>query len=487
MRRRLLANPALSSPASDAQPEVTGLVTRFDAVRAELKVPEAFGDGVLAEARAAVPSSEGRVDLTDLPFVTLDPAGSTDLDQAMVLSRRGDGFHVDYAIADVPAWLAPSGAVAAEAMRRGQTVYAPDRRTGLHPPVLSEDRASLLPDGDRPALVWRFDLAGDGSVTTFDVVRATVRSRAQLDYASVQAALDGSGPAELAELGGLLREIGSARQALEVARGGASLPLPEQEVLTDDAAPLGFVLRLRPPRPVEDWNAQLSLMTGIAAAELMLKGRVGVLRTLPPADRGALGAVRRLAKRVGVEWPDDEPYGAMLRRLDVGVPQHLALLHAAGSLFRGSAYVPFDGVVPTAPMHAAVAAPYAHVTAPLRRLVDRFGLEAAYCVARGLDVPDWVRAGLPLLPEAMSTSERLAGEVDRRCVDVVEAALLEGRVGESFPAVVVEADKDGDGGRVQLVEPPVVARCTGPLVAGTVVAARLTEADPDTATTRFAV
>lgn len=475
MRRRL-------RPADRAVLERGELVKRFDAIRADLGVPASFPAEVLAEAAAVTPDDPAR-DLTDLPFVTLDPAGSTDLDQAMALARRGDGFHVDYAIADVPAWVAPGGAIAAQAMTRGQTVYAPDGRTPLHPPRLSEDRASLLPaGGPRPAFVWRFDLSGSGEVESVDVVRALVRSRAQLDYESVQQALDAGRPAELAELATLLREIGTRRQALELARGGASLPLPEQQVVPQGD---GFALRLRPPRPVEDWNAQLSLMTGMAAADLMLRGGLGILRTLPPPEKGALGAVHRLARRLGVDWPDSEPYGAMLRRLDLADPRQLALLHAAGSLFRGSGYAPFDGAPPAQPQHAAVAAPYAHVTAPLRRLVDRFGLVAALSVATGGPVPDWVRAGLPLLPAAMAASDHLAGEVERRCIDTVEAALLAGRVGEEFAAVVVEADRDGDGGKVQLGEVSVLARCSGSLEPGTTIRARLTDADPDTGTVRF--
>lgn len=470
--------------AAPAVLEKTELAKRFEVIRAELGVPAAFPADVLAEAAAVVPA-EPDADLTDLPFVTLDPVGSKDLDQAMVLARRPGGFHVDYAIADVPAWVRPGGAIDAEAMRRGQTIYSPDGRTSLHPPNLSEGRASLLPDGaSRPAFVWRFDLDDAGNVERVELVRALVRSRAQLDYASVQAALDAGSGSEF-ELAALLREIGTRRQALELARGGSNLPLPSQEVADDGAG--GFTLELRPPRPVEDWNAQLSLMTGIAAADLMVATGVGVLRTLPPAEDRALRSVHKLARRLGVEWPDDEPYGAMLRRLDVGQPRQLALLHAAGALFRGSAYKPFTDGAPAGSSHAAVAADYAHVTAPLRRLVDRFGLVCAYSAFTAAPVPDWVLAGLPLLPAAMSTSDRIAGEVDRRCIDVVEGALLAGREGESFPAVVVDADEDGDGGRVQLESPPVLARCGGKLEAGTTIAALLIEADPVAGVVRFAV
>lgn len=84
-----------------------------------------------------------------MPFATLDPPGSRDLDQAFHLERAGRGYTVRYAIADVPGFVS-RGAVDVEARRRGQTLYAADGSIPLHPRVLSEDRASLLPEVDRP-------------------------------------------------------------------------------------------------------------------------------------------------------------------------------------------------------------------------------------------------------------------------------------------------------------------------------------------------
>ena len=165
---------------------------RFDAVRAELDVPAEFPAEVLAEAeRAAAEPVLPAYDATDLPLVTVDPPGSRDLDQALHLAPRpGGGFRVSYAIADVAAFVRPGGALDAEARKRTQTLYSPDLRTPLHPPVLGEGAASLLPDQVRPAVLWRIDLDPAGEVAAVDVRRALVRSRAQLDYPGLQAALD---------------------------------------------------------------------------------------------------------------------------------------------------------------------------------------------------------------------------------------------------------------------------------------------------------
>jgi exoribonuclease R len=478
----------------DDTASVATLRRRFDGIRDALGVPREFpGEVVDAAARAAstragAAPADGWADLRDVPFATVDPVGSTDLDQAMALSRRdGGGWHVDYAIADVPAFLAPGGPVDAEARRRGQTLYAPDRRTPLHPEVLSEDAASLLPDADRPAFVWRFDLAPDGAVEHLDLVRAVVRSRARLDYGQVQAAADahpGSGALpddDVAALAVLLREIGTARQAQERARGGASLPLPEQDVVAQDGR---YRVVLRPALPSEDWNAQLSLMTGMAAADLMLRAGVGLLRTLPAPEPHAVERYRRQVAALGVPWTRDEPYGEFLRRLDRDVPAHLAAMHEAGALFRGAGYTPFDGAEPPVRTHAAVAAPYAHVTAPLRRLVDRFGLLVSHAVASGGEVPGWVREALPVLPEAMAASDRIAGELERRCVDVVEAAMLADRVGHIFDAVAVDVGKDGTSGKVQVLDPAVLVRAQGRLTVGTALKVRLEAVDVEAGSVR---
>jgi exoribonuclease R len=468
---------------------VAALEQRFAAVRERLGISDTFPPDVLAAADSA---ARGRqppaLDLTDVPFVTVDPPGSTDLDQALHLQRRDDGYHLDYAIADVPAFVPPGGRVDAEARRRGQTLYAPDRRAPLHPPVLSEGAASLLPDQVRPAFVWRFDLDAAGEVRSCDVVRADVRSRSRLDYTEMQAAADtvpecAPDPEGLVALQAvLLREVGVRREALEAARGGANLPLPEQEVSARDGR---YDVTLRAGLPAEDWNAQLSLLTGMAAARFMLDAGVGILRTLPTPADALVARFRRQAEALGVEWPAQEPLGSLLRRLRRDAGNQLALLHEAGSLFRGAGYAPLgDGVAaPAVTTHAAVAAPYAHVTAPLRRLVDRFGLVACEAICRGAPVPDWVVAALPDLPASMRRSDDLAGRLERACTDVVEAAVLAHRVGEVFDAVVV--DVNHAGGKVQLVEPAVLAPCVGVLRLGARIGVRLDDVDLDAGTVAF--
>jgi len=458
------------------------LENAFDRIRTELKVPDTFAPEVLAEAESAAtqPRLPDR-DETAAPFLTIDPPGSRDLDQAMLIERSGGGYRLRYAIADVPAFVIPGGAVDTEARRRGQTVYAPDRRTPLHPERLGEDAASLLPGRPRPAYVWDIVLDADGEETSVDLYRAMIASHDRLDYAQVQAAIDGGTADERLTL---LADVGKLRIDLERARGGASLPMPEQEVTRD--ADGRYLLAFRPPVPAEDWNAQVSLLTGMAAAQIMLHGGIGILRTMPEPEAGPVNRFRRQARALGVVWPAESLYGEFLRSLDRNNPRHLALVHEATALFRGAGYTPFDdGEVPDATGHAAVAAPYAHVTAPLRRLVDRFGLVVCEALCRGVDVPDWAKQALPALPEVMAASDRLANAVERACTDVVEAASLQGRIGDTFAASVV--DTSPRGALVQVSEPAILAPCDGPAQLGAEVRARLVTADVTTRTVRFTV
>jgi exoribonuclease R len=480
-RRIHVTRPASATSVAES----AELKQRFDAIRAELDVPTDFPPEVVAEAREAAAAADlPERDETGVPFLTIDPPGSMDLDQAVHLERDGDGYRVRYAIADVPAFVRAGGAVDEEARRRGQTIYAPDQRTPLHPTVLSEGAASLLPGEVRPAFVWDIRAGADGEVVSAEVCRALVRSRERHDYEGVQRAVDEGSAGELLML---LKELGEKRIECERRRGGASLPMPEQEVAEDEQG--HYRLSFRPLLAAEDWNAQISLMTGMAAAAMMIEGGVGILRTMPEPEHKAMGRLRRAARGLGIDWPEDQPYGEFLRCLDRTNPRHLALIHEATSLFRGAGYTAFDGAAPEQATHAAVAAAYAHVTAPLRRLVDRFGLVVCDALSRGEDVPDWVREALPALPEAMAASDRRAGAVERACADAVEAAALEDRVGQAFPASVV--DLNGKGGRrqvtVQVREPAVLARADGEAGLGAEVTVRLVQAEIATSTVRFAI
>lgn len=473
----------MSSRVLRVRNSVAALEEGVRAVQQEQKVDPTFPAPVTAAAVAAARSPRlPDLDRTDLPFVTIDPAGSMDLDQAMHLERSATGYVVHYAIADVAAFVAAGDPIDLEAHRRGESLYGADSKIPLHPPELSEGAASLLPDQVRPAFLWTIELDAAGTQVSARVERARVRSTARLDYAGVQAQLDSGTAGPMLEL---LRDVGGLLLQQEAARGGVSLPMPEQVV---DCGGQSWTLEFRRLLDVENWNAQISLLTGIAAARMMVAGKVGILRTLPPPEDGAVTRLRRTARGFGIDWPAERGYPEFIRSLDPSHPQHLAMIVACTSLLRGAGYAGFAGAVPEQPLHAALAAEYAHVTAPLRRLVDRFGLEVCVALCAGTPVPQWVLDALDGLPDTMRESGRRANAYENAIVNLVEAATLAGRVGEKFTGVIVEADASDDRKGDAVVAVPAVtapARGSQPLPVGEQVQLTLTEADPVSRRVRF--
>ena len=513
------------------------VVRALDELRARYEVPTAFPPEALAEAEAAATSwaqdgparllADGARDARDLELVTIDPPGSMDLDQAVLLERLpawseaagtsvGDApgsaatYRIHYAIASLATFVTPGGALDAELSRRGETIYAPDAATPLHPEVLSHGAASLLEDVDRPACLWTIDLDARGEVVSARVERALVRSRARLTYGQVQAAIDGEGTLPSStptDLPGLLAEIGRLRLEREVARGGISMTTPEQVVEVTEAAgsaedsesaeapgPSGYRLAYRVPVPAEQYNAQISLLTGMCAARIMVECGVGILRTLPPARPEDYARLRRVAAALGIDWPAAQPYSELVRGLDHAVPAHAAFMDQAMSLLRGSGYlafgaggvgVPADDEASDAEeaVHSAIAARYAHVTAPLRRLVDRYGEEVCIAACAQAPVPEWVLQALPDLPDVMEQTGKRARAIGRGALTALEALVLRGHEGEVFDGVIT-SERDGRGELV-LAEPAVVTevrRGSGQsgdrLPIGERVRVRLLSADP---------
>lgn len=443
----------------------------FEQIRRRLDVPANFPSDVLAEADRAVirgpvmpPGVHGveRADRRDIAFVAIDPPGSRDLDQAFSAERHTDGYRVWYAIADLAAFVTPDGPLDREAKSRGVTLYSPDSRASLHPEVINEGAASLLPGQDRPAVLWAIDLDDDGAIRQFDVQRALVKNRAAISYAHAQKVLDAEvevGGGVSAEVIQLLAEIGQRREAIEVARGAVNLRLPTQEIEHHGDH---YQLRFDNPLPVEGWNAQISLLTGMVAATIMVDGGIGLLRTLPPPDDYTVNQMRRTAAVLQIDWPHHVDYPEMVRNLQAADPKQAAMLVAAARGLRGAGYLAFqDGNLPRHTEHSAIAADYAHVTAPLRRVCDRFANEVILAIAGGYPAPEWAVSALDDLPAIMGRARQRSGALEREQLDFAESLWLKDRVGEQFRAVVTAT---GDRYATILIrEPAVIA----PMRAGT--------------------
>jgi exoribonuclease R len=433
------------------------------AIRAQYKVPEGFPAEVLdAAASAARRPPTDHADRTAERFVTLDPATSTDLDQAFAIARSGTDLLLHYAIADTAWFVDDGGAIDTEAWRRGTTLYLPDGKAGLYPPILSEAAASLLPDGPRPAVIFTVRVAPDGAVRLDGAERAIIRSSAKLAYNRVRDEDLPDGFVELAE----------RIDAAETRRGAARVDPPEQEV-----AALGdghYELVFRPRLASEDRNAALSLAANLAIADTLLAHRTGLFRVMPEPDDRAIDRLRLTARALGLDWPAATPLTEFERQLDPGDARQAAFMLAIRRGSPGASYAPYqEGVVP---WHAAMAATYAHATAPLRRLADRYVIRATLAIANGQPVPEPVTSAFARLPAVMAHADALSGQVERAVVDLAEAVMLHGQEGRTFAAIVTTTDQRGL--RLQLCDVPIVATMAGQGAPGDLLSVRLTAADP---------
>ena len=442
------------------------------AIRLQYQLPAAFPPEVIADAEAAVgrPLSD-HVDKTDMHFVTLDPGSSQDLDQAFAIEVRAPDIVCHYAIADVAWFVDDGGPMDLEAWQRGTSQYLPDGKVSLYPQNLSEGAASLLPDVVRPAILFSTAIAGDGTATLEAVQRVTIRSRRKLAYETVTDA----------DLPPGFSELETRIAAAEARRGASRSDPPEQEVVGHDGH---FDLRLSPQSPAEQRNAALSLADNLAVADMLFKHHTGLFRVMPEPEDWKVKRLRNTAKALGIDWPAERDVPTMERTLDPANKDQAALLLAIRHASPGASYAPFaEGVIP---WHAAMAATYAHATAPLRRLADRYVIMATYAVANGQPVPQPILDAFVRLPKVMARADALGGNIQRGVIDLAEAIVLKDRVGETFDAVVTDVDQRGP--RIQLSALPVVSRLKDANVAsGDAIKVRLDEADPATRKIAFSV
>ena len=220
----------------------------------------------------------------------------------------------------------------------------------------------------------------------------------------------------------------------------------------------------------------MSLATNLAVADALQAHHTGLFRVMAPPDERAIRRLRFTARAFGLVWPAEETLGQFQKNLRAGDPREAAFMLAIRRAGEGARYAPFQpGVVP---WHVAMAATYAHATAPLRRLADRCVVRAALAVANGQAVPDAVAAAFPKLPPVMARADALGGQIERAVVDLAEAVMLKGCEGRVFPAIVTDVDERG--ARMQLRDDPVVARVAANGVQpGDDIQVRLVSTDPE--------
>jgi exoribonuclease R len=449
----------------------------FAAIIRQFQLEPEFAAKVDEEANRSIEESKKqfvshRLNLTSFPFITLDPATSTDLDQAFFLEQDGRWIVLHYALADLEDFVPLGGAVEGEAWQRGVTIYGISGKIPLYPKSISQQAASLLPDGVRPAVRVVVAIAPDGSIELRSVDRIYCHSQAKLAYDAFDVH---SMP--------LLEQYAERMWANDRQRGAVRVDTPQQEVVTDASAPGGVRLALKGKIYSESVNSALSLSVNMALGTLLSAAKVGVFRVMPSPEPQAIGRLRRQAKAMGLLWPESQSLVELQRTLNPYDSLHQRFLLEARRSGGRASYATFrEGSIP---WHSAIAATYVHATAPMRRLADRYCLDLANAISNRRPVHDTLHSAIDKLPAVMEAAEQRASNVDRAVIDLLEAVSLQHRIGEVLEAEIIDAK----AGVIQTVDLAIRSRAANLVDPkdGDRVHVRIAEADPKNRRIRLVV
>lgn len=447
------------------------LATGIATIKQEFDLPQQFPAEVVAQVELAKPGMRNptswlggaRVDRTQIPFVTLDPAESTDLDQAFHLEKLQDDIVLYYALADVAAFVPAESGLEREAWNRGVTLYGLADKIPLYPREISQQAASLLPDGPRPTMLITVAIDPSGQLRLINIQRAICRSRAKLDYATVDVSRIDH-----------LEEFAQRMFDSEAKRGALRFYFPEQEVVADSSAPGGVRLDVRAPVLSERVNAALSLAVNMAIAKLFMQAETGLFRVMPEPEAKSLKRLKYEAHALGIGWLETESLRDLLGRLQPDNLIHRRFMLTVRRAGGRANYATYSNQ--PSPWHFAISAPYVHATAPMRRLADRYVLEAAYRLHHRLTIPTERSLQLSLLPKVMARCEGRARSVSGAIIDLLEAVSLQSRLGEILKAEVVDASAK----IVQTLDSAIRSRAANlPAVNdGDIIRVRIDQADP---------
>ncbi|HTS39540.1 MAG TPA: ribonuclease R [Xanthobacteraceae bacterium] len=417
-------------------------------------IPHVFTVAAEAEAHAATAADlSGREDWRKLPLVTIDPIDAKDHDDAVHAAsdpdpRNPDGHIITVAIADVSHYVRPGSALDREALKRGNSVYFPDRVVPMLPERISNDLCSLKADENRPALAVRMIIGRDGRKRSHTFHRVLMRSAAKLSYEQAQSAMSGRSDEITAPLlDPVLKPLYAAYAALKrerEARGPLDLDLPERKIMLKADGMVDRVItpaRLEAHRLIEEFM----ILANVAAAESLERAHVPLIYRVH--DEPSLEKVDSLRK--------------FLDTLHISLPKG-GTLHAAqfnGILARvknQDVEQLVNEVVLRTQAQAEYAAEnyghfglnlrrYAHFTSPIRRYADLTVHRALIHAFRlGSDgAPDVDQRTLGEIAAEISATERRAMKAERETSDRLIAHFLADRVGASFSGTISGVTRAG--------------------------------------------
>jgi ribonuclease R len=442
----------------------------FAAVVWRHRLPVEFPEAVEAEVRAlpeATPAAEpGRLDLRARPFVTIDPEDARDYDDAVCAEPLPDGgMLLQVAVADVAHYVTAGSALDREALRRGNSVYFPDRAIPMLPPRLSSDLCSLRPELERPALVAELVCDASGATRRARFHEAWVRSHARLSYAQAQSQLEGA-PGPHAEMLRRLARWAALCTRERRRRGGLDFELPGVEI-GFDAQRRAAEVRRAPRCDAHRLIEEAMLAANRAVAEWLSRDGLPVPyrnHLAPGPEDAALLALHLRAFGLARDLPVSPlPSGELARALEQAPPEQAEVIHmlALRHLRQARYGAACAGHYALAMQH------YLHFTSPIRRYPDLAVHRAVKLRLAGAPHPYGFGQAQSASARA-SFRERLAQRAEREMLDLARCAFLQGHVGEEHDGVISGL------GRMGLF----VSLATWP-IDGLVPARRLPGATPD--------
>lgn len=417
-------------------------------------IPTEFPREAIAEAESACgPGPQGRSDLRDLPLITIDPEDARDHDDAVWAGpdpdpRNKGGHLVVVAIADVAHYVTPASALDREALKRGNSVYFPDRVVPMLPETLSADLCSLRENEDRACLAVRMVFDARGVKRRHEFMRGLMRSAARLTYAEAQEAFDGKPAKKLVQVDKTaMQPLWAAYQCVALARSERSpldLDLPERRVVIGANGmiqSIAFRERLESMRLIEEFM----IMANVSAAETLEKARLPLIyRVHEEPSKEKLFSFSDYLRTIGIPFAKGQVmkpaiFNRILERAkgtvheevmnDVVLRTQAQAIYAPGNLGHFGLNL----------------ARYAHFTSPIRRYADlivhRALIRALNAGPGGLTDSEIARLGETA--DHISMTERRAMAAERDSVDRYIAAYMKDRVGAVFDGRIASVTRFG--------------------------------------------
>ncbi|WP_343314286.1 ribonuclease R [Brucella sp. BE17] len=420
----------------------------------EHEIPHIFPDEVLREAESAKHATlNAREDWRDMPLVTIDPADAKDHDDAVYAQADTDpdnagGHIVVVAIADVAAYIRPGSPLDREALKRGNSVYFPDRVVPMLPERISNDLCSLRELEDRPALAVRMVFDANGRKKSHKFHRILMRSAAKLAYGQAQAAIDGATDEKTAPiLETILKPLWAAYGALKRgrdAREPLELDLPEKKIIL---APDGKVDKVIVPERLDAHKLieEFMIQANVAAAETLEARRQPLIFRIHDAPALAKQeSLREFLRTLDLSLAKGAELkpGQFNRILEaVEDTDHQELVNQVVLRTQSQAIYSPDNIGHFG-LHLSK---YAHFTSPIRRYAD-LTVHRALIKALGLGTDGITPDEEGLLEETaalISATERRAMLAERETVDRLIAHFLAAHLGNEYEARVTGVTRAG--------------------------------------------